>query len=235
MNKSVVIVIPTYNARDGIIDSILNIHSDQPKATIIIVDDNSPDGTASLVQSRFGKDKKVKLIVRNGKGGRGSAVIAGLQEGLKDKEAEYFVEMDADLCHDPKYITDLVKKCQKNDVVIASKYLRGSTITGLKLKRIVISRLMNMGARLLLQVPITDYSNGFRCYNRRVVEFITKQRLRSKGFVVLSEIVYLCYQKGFTFGEIPFNFEQVSSGESNLNLKEINEATLTLLRLRFGK
>jgi dolichol-phosphate mannosyltransferase len=98
-----------------------------------------------------------------------------------------------------------------------------------------MSKMMNKSARIILGVSITDYTNGYRCYNRRVVEYLVKQAFTSKGFVVLSEIVYRSHKKGFTFAEIPFDFKQVSTGSSNLNMKEVIEAILTLFRLRFIK
>jgi len=236
VTNSVYVVIPTYNAQETVVESIKGIKSFVPAATVIIVDDNSPDGTATKAILEFQKNKTIKVLVRQYKQGRGSAVVAGFKEGLKDKHSQYFIEMDADLCHDPKYIPKLVEKCHKADIVIASKYLRGSTIKGLSLKRKIISRFMNIGAKIILRVPISDYSNGYRCYSRRAVEFICKRKLKSRGFVVLSEIAFACYQKGFSFAEIPFDFRQVSTNsKSNFSFNEMKEAFVTLLRLRFRK
>lgn len=233
--NTIAIIIPTYNARKEIVDSIYSIKKILPEALILIVDDSSPDGTSEIVKTTFQKDKHVKLLIRKGKGGRGSAVIDGFKEALKNKSFDYFIEMDADLCHNPKYIPEFIKKNKTADIIIASKYLPGSTIKGLTMKRKVMSKLMNFGARIILQVPITDYTNGYRCYNRKVVEFLVKQKFRSRGFVVLSEIVFRSYKKRFTFAEIPFDFKQVSQGATNLDFKEITEAILTLVRLRFEK
>ncbi len=227
------IIIPTYNASHEIIDLLDRIKKTVPKAIIFVVDDNSPDGTANLIIERYSKAKNIKVIQRKGKNGRGSAVLAGFKEALENKSLQYFIEMDADLCHDPKYIPKLITVGQKKDIVIASKYHPKSTIKGLTIKRLVMSKIMNKAARIILHVPITDYTNGYRCYNRRVIEYLIGQEFSSRGFVVLSEIVYICYKKGFSFSEIPFNFIQVSTGRTNLNLKEINEAIHTLIKLRF--
>jgi dolichol-phosphate mannosyltransferase len=235
MINNTVVIIPTYNAKEGILATIASIQKNLPYALVMIVDDNSPDKTADIVHSNYKKDKRVKVIVRNSKDGRGSAVIAGMKEMLKNRDIQYFIEMDADLCHDPKYIIPMIKKCKTVDMVIASKYLPESTIKGLNLKRKIMSRLMNLGARIILQVPITDYSNGFRCYKRDVVEFITRQNLQAKGFVLLSEIVYRVYKKGFTIAEIPFDFKTDNISASNMNKHEVKEAISTLLRLRFSK
>ena len=235
--SDIAIIIPTYNAAEGIAAEIEGIKRIVPQASIYIVDDSSPDKTAEIVNSTFAGDKRIKVLVRKGKLGRGSAVIAGFQEALKNKDIQYFIEMDADLCHDPKYIQEMIKTSRerKADIVIASKYHPQSTIAGLTFKRIFMSKLMNLSARLILQVPVSDYSNGYRCYNRKAVAFLARQRFTSCGFVVLSEIVYRSHKKGFTIAEIPFDFRQVSTGKTNLNFKEIKEAAITLLKLRFSK
>jgi len=234
MNNAVVII-PTYNEREGIVEAILSVKAKEPNAEIIVVDDNSPDGTAALVRSRFRKDKRVYVVVRKEKGGRGSAVIAGYKEGLKNKSAKFFIEMDADLCHDPKYIKQLVNTCKNADVVIASRYLPASRVTGWKVKRKVMSLAINTFAKIMLGIPISDYTNGYRCYSRKAVEFLCSQRLKSRGYVVLSEAAYRCYKKGMVFDEIAIDFLNVSFTKSNLNLQEIKEALFTILQLRFSK
>lgn len=233
IDTEIVIVIPTYNAREGIITTINTIKKDVPHAGIIVIDDNSPDKTAELVQSTFKKDKNISVYLRKEKGGRGSAVITGLREGLKDRKAKYFVEMDADLCHNPKYIKQMIAACKKADVIIASRYLPKSKIYGWNLKRKIMSFSINTFAKLLLHIPISDYTDGFRCYSRMAVEFICSYKIQSRGYIVLSEVAYLCYKRGFIFAEVPidFYFEEVT--KSNLNIKEVKEALITIIRLRF--
>lgn len=233
MKSEILIVIPTYNARDGIIENIKKIQSYIPQAHILIVDDNSPDKTAKIVNSSFGNDKRISVVVRKQKGGRGSAVIAGFKEGLKNKHFHYFIEMDADLCHNPKYIRQLITKCKKADVVIASRYLPKSRIYGWNIKRKLMSFSINTYAKLFLRIPISDYTDGFRCYSRKAIDFICSHEIKSRGYIVLSEVAYLCYKNGFTFREIPidFHFKQVT--KSNLNMNEVKEAMQTIMRLRF--
>lgn len=235
MTNNSVVIIPTYNAREGIVTTIKKIRKILSHIRIFIVDDNSPDKTAEIVKSAFEKDENIQVLIRKEKGGRGSAVLHGFKEGLKDKKMEYFIEMDADLCHDPKYITQMIEMSNNADMVIASKYLPQSTIAHLTPRRKLMSRLMNIAARIILQVPITDYSNGFRCYRRKVVEYLVKQNFTSKGFVVLSEIVYKAHKKGFSIAEIPFDFNQQHIMTSNFSINEVREAVVTLLRLRFTK
>lgn len=231
MNSEIAIIIPTYNARECIISNILKVKDKAPSACIIIVDDSSPDGTASLIQSNFINDKKVQVIIRKNKGGRGSAVLAGLKDALKNKKLKYFIEMDADLCHNPKYIKTLVEKCVNADIVIASRYLPSSRITGWNFKRRLMSFSINTLAKLLLRIPISDYTDGFRCYSRKAVEFITNGQVKSQGYIVLSEIAYILYKSGFIFAQVPIDFHFKSVSKSNLNHKEVREAIFTLIRL----
>jgi dolichol-phosphate mannosyltransferase len=233
--KSIGIVIPTYNARESIIDSIQKIRKEVPDSIILIVDDNSPDKTADVITKKFGKDTSVQLLKRSGKGGRGSAVIAGLKELYKDKSIFYFVEMDADLCHNPIYIKQLVEKCVNADVVIASRYLPESRIYGWNIKRKLMSFSINAYAKLLLHIPISDYTDGFRSYSRKAVAIITTHNVQSRGYIVLSETAYICYKKGLKFDEVPIDFYFKSVTKSNLNMKEVKEALVTIIKLRFSK
>lgn len=226
------VIIPTYNAKTTITKVIKEVLQFVPNAIILVIDDNSPDKTADIVKNYFSKEKRVKLIVRRKKGGRGSAVIAGFKETLRDENIKFLVEMDADLCHDPKYIPIMIEKAKRYDVVIASKYLKGSKIIGLPLKRIIFSKIVNFFIKLMLRVPITDYTNGFRCYRKEVLEKIDFNAIQSKGFIVLSEIAYAIHRKHFRFGEIPFIFKFEEKNPSNLNFYEIKEAFFTILRLK---
>jgi len=231
MIPQIAIIIPTYNAKNSITRAISGIFKKAKNAIIIVVDDNSPDGTAQLIKKSFPFSRKITLIVRKNKGGRGSAVLDGFKQGLKNKSVQFFIEMDSDLCHDPRYIPLLVKKCAKFDVAIASKYLKKSRIKGLSYKRKIFSRIANFYLRQTLKIPITDYTNGYRCYRRIVLEKINLRTIRSKGFITLSEIAYRIYRKGFSFGEISFNFKHYNAEKSNFNIKEVIEALLTTFRL----
>ncbi len=234
MSEDIIIVIPTYNAKEGIVKNINKILSFVPKTIIIVVDDNSPDQTAIIIKENFKNNKQVKVLIRSKKGGRGSAVIAGFKEGLKIKSAKYFLEMDADLCHNPKYIKDMVEKCRRADVVVASRYLPKSNIYGWNLKRKLMSFSINAFAKFLLNIPISDYTNGFRCYSKKAVAFICTHNIKSRGYIVLSEIAYICYKKGLIFSEVPIDFYFKEITKSNLNLTEVKEAFFTIIRLRFS-
>lgn len=232
MKKSVV-VIPTYNSIKSIRKLLNEILKYLPETKIIVVDDNSPDGTATEIKNNFIKNKRVILIVRKKKEGRGSAVIEGFREGLKDNSIKLLIEMDSDFAHNPKDLNRLIEKANTSDVIVASRYLLKSQIIKWKLKRRIISRVANLWVRFLLGFKLTDNTNGFRCYNRHALEKINFDLISAKGFIVLTEIAYQIYKEDFKFGEIPIDFKPVDLNKSNLNMKEIKEAFFTVLRLRF--
>ena len=234
MQKSVV-VIPTYKSKKTIKKLVKKVLRHLPKTKIVIVDDSSPDGTANEIKKYFAKDRRITLIVREKKGGRGSAVIEGFREGLKDRTIEFFIEMDSDFAHKPNDLPRLIDKTQAYDTVVASKYHLHSHIIKWSLKRRLISRFANLWIKLMLGISLTDNTNGFRCYKRHVLEAVDFNSISSKGFIVLTEIAYQIYKKGFSFGEIPIDFIPVDLNRSNLNLKEIREAFFTVLRLRLFK
>lgn len=231
MKKSV-IVIPTYNSKKSIKNFLRKVLKHAPSAKLIVVDDNSPDGTAKEIKKYFSKNRQITLIVRKRKEGRGSAVIQGFKEGLKNKSIKLFIEMDSDFAHNPSDLPKIIKKTKSHDVVVASRYRLHSHIIKWSLKRRLISRFANLWIKFMLGVSLTDNTNGFRCYSRRVIEAINFDIISAKGFIVLTEIAYQIYKKGFSFGEIPINFTPVDLNKSNLNIKEIREAFLTVLRLK---
>ncbi|MBI5044731.1 MAG: polyprenol monophosphomannose synthase [Candidatus Levybacteria bacterium] len=236
MIKNAAIIIPTYNAKQHIKKTIDDIFSISPFLNIFVVDDNSPDNTSSEVKLLIKKYKRLQLINRSKKDGRGSAVLEGFRQAKNNKDILYFIEMDADLCHNPEYIPQMIKKCEKSDVVIASRYLPSSRIIGWTIKRKIMSFSMNLFARICLGIPITDYTDGFRCYSRRAVELILSRKISSKGYVVLSEIAYVCYRNNMKFSEIPIDFYFDSTLKSNLDIGVIKEAVKTLILLRiYGK
>jgi dolichol-phosphate mannosyltransferase len=233
--KDIGIIIPTYNARNSIVDSIRKIKKTIPDCTLLIVDDNSPDKTAELIKRTFVSDKSIAVLDRPAKGGRGSAVLAGLKHLYANKHINYFIEMDADLCHNPKYIKPMVQKAANADLVIASRYLPDSRIFGWNIKRKLMSFSINTFAKMVLKIPISDYTDGFRCYTRKAVAIISRHKVQSRGYIVLSETAFICYKKGLVFDEIPIDFYFQTVTKSNLNIKEVKEALQTILRLRFAK
>jgi len=230
--KHVAVIIPTYNAAQLICKTIDKVLATIPQAKVIVVDDNSPDKTSAIVKKYFKTNLQVIVVDRMAKDGRGSAVRKGFDVASKDKNIEYFIEMDGDLCHDPQLLKQMVEKCYRNDVVIASRYLPESKIIGWNFKRKFLSRLINTFAKMILRIPVTDYTDGYRCYSKKAILFLQKYTLISKGFIVLSEMLYICYKNKLSIVEIPVVFQPVDLQKSNLTRKEMKESIITLCRLR---
>jgi dolichol-phosphate mannosyltransferase len=233
MHKTL-ITIPTFNEAENIgrlVESLLAIRDN---IDVLVVDDSSPDGTAEIVESLIPKYiDRLFVLRRQKKNGRGQAVLDGFRFGLT-KNYALFIEMDADLSHNPGEIPSLLGKMEEGyDMVLGSRYLPGSEIHGWSKKRRIFSRCANFYARHMLRVPISDYTNGYRCYARSAVEVLDMENIESKGYVVLSEVAYQLHTKGKRIGEVPTVFLNRVRGTSNLTWNEIQEAFLSVMRIRW--
>ena len=227
------IIIPTYNEKDNIRKLIQTIFGISKDITIIVVDDNSPDKTGEIADAIKKKYPKLKVIHRTKKNGRGGACIEGFKQALKEG-SEYIFEMDADFSHDPIDIPRLLTKVLEGyDMVIGSRYLKGSKILNWGLKRTIFSRFANIYARAILGIPIHDYTNGYRCYTREALEAIDFDKIEAAGYIVLSEMSYQLHKKGLKIGEIPITFVNRKRGISNLSKHEITSAFTSVIRLRW--
>ena len=227
------IVIPTFNEADNIarlIEALLKI---APEAWIVVVDDASPDGTGAAADAMAGRFPRVEVIHRKGKGGRGSACMAGFRHALKKPEVSVFIEMNADFSHDPAELAETVAALGEADLVVRSRYLPQSRILNWPPSRRVFSKLSNIFARVLLGMPLTDYTNGYRAYTRAAVSAIEFDKIVSAGYIVLSVTALQLFRKGFRLAELPSVFVNRKRGESNLTRREIAGALLGVLRLRF--
>jgi dolichol-phosphate mannosyltransferase len=230
--ESILIVIPSYNEKENIENLINEILKQNNKIDLLVVDDNSPDGTSEIVSKHKKLNKRVFLITRNKKDGRGGAVLDGFQFGLKsNKKYEYFFEMDADFSHAPNEIGDLLEKIDQYDMVIGSRYLRKSKIVGWPINRRIFSKLANIYARVLLRIPISDYTNGYRLYRKEVLERLNFKAIKKSGYIVLSEVAFQVHLAGFRIGEVPTLFVNRQRGISNLTLSEVLSAFHSVLRL----
>ncbi|OGS17878.1 MAG: hypothetical protein A2219_01720 [Elusimicrobia bacterium RIFOXYA2_FULL_50_26] len=214
------VIIPTYNEAENIGRVIPAMRLATPQATILVVDDNSPDGTARIVEKLSAADHLVKLVAREKKKGRGSAVLEGIAFGINNG-FDLIAEMDADLSHDPADFPKLIEKTKEADVVIGSRYIAGSSIINWPAGRKILSACANRYIRMNLGLPINDCTNGYRVYSRAAAETIIKTGLRTSGHIALSEIAYILFMAGFTFGEIPVTFVNRKYGRSTTNFHEI--------------
>ncbi len=234
IDESTVIVIPSYNENKNLKILTKKIWRLYPFAKIIIVDDSGREENAKL-KKILPLRKNLKLISRLGKLGRGSAVVTGLREGLKDQTARYFFEMDADLAHDPSEMSQFTARAVNCDMVVGSRYLNKSRIIKWPLYRLIQSRVINFILRYWLGLKLTDYTNGYRMYRRRAVEFLVKTPLRETGFISLSEIAYRLKQNGYKIGEVPISFTDRTYGKSNADVKELLRSLVGAIRIRMGE
>ena len=228
------VVIPTYNERENIIPLIERVLA-LPRFRVLVVDDNSPDGTGALVAAQALHEPRVGLLARAGKLGLGSAYVAGFRRALAEG-AQFIYEMDADFSHDPAYLPTLLEAAETHyDLVLGSRYVPGGGTTDWGLVRKLISRGGNVYAGVILGLPVHDATGGFRCYRRSVLETIDLDAIRSTGYGFQVEMVYRAIQAGFRVGEIPIIFPDRRVGKSKMSRKIVAEALVNVVRLRIGR
>lgn len=226
------VVIPTYNEQENIGALIPQIIAD-PRFNVLVVDDNSPDGTGQVVAALAQTCDQVKLIVRPGKLGLGTAYVAGFKHALADG-AQFIFEMDADFSHNPSYLPLLLAAAETSyDVALGSRYVPGGGTTDWGLVRRAISRGGSLYARTILGLSVKDCTGGFRCYRRQVLESIDLDTVRSNGYSFQIEMLYRAWQNNFRIGEIPIVFPDRRVGASKMSRQIVLEAMLMVWRMRF--
>ncbi len=227
------IIIPTYNEAENLRPLLEAIFSFVATTDILIVDDNSPDGTGELADSIALEDSRVHVLHRPGKLGLGTAYIAGFKYAIAhDYDAAF--EMDADFSHDPRYLPDFLTAIEHADLVIGSRYVHGGGTPNWSLVRRFISGGGNIFARFLLGIPVRDCTAGYRCYRREVLESIDLDAIQSQGYAFQVELAYYVKQLGFRSAEIPIIFRDRVVGKSKMSRKIFMEAFTYVLRTRFG-
>ena len=229
-----VIIIPTYNEKKNIKILLNKIFNILQNIRVLIIDD-TPN---QELKSEIVEFKNVTYIHREGKKGRGSAVLTGMNHALQNYDFTYLIEMDADLSHNPNEVPDNLAFCLKNkiDLLVSSRYLKESKIINWPLKRKILSYLANFLAKNILKVPIQDYTNGFRIYSKKSSEYVVKNCGKvGDGFIILSEILVHLYYSGFNIQERSTVFVDRVRGNSNVNLIEIIRSLLGLLKIYFLK
>jgi len=231
----VLIVIPTFNECENIRQLVDSIFALKAELDVLVVDDNSPDHTGDVVRSlqqTYGEDRLHLIVRKSGKAGRGSACIEGFKFA-RDSGYSTTIEMDADLSHDPRDIARLLQELREGaDVVVASKYLAESRMIGWPLKRRLLSMAANRYVRLMLRLPISDCTNGFRCYGPRALKLLPDFPIDGSGFTVIPQTTYLLARSGMHIVEIPSVCTNRRYGTSNLGLHEIIESFFGILSIR---
>jgi dolichol-phosphate mannosyltransferase len=219
----VYIIIPTYNEAENlesIVERVLSLH---PMFNIIVVDDNSPDGTGEIADDLSKKDHRIHAIHRPNKAGLGTAYIKGFKEALA-KGADLIFEMDADFSHDPKYLQDFMEASKRADLVIGSRYVNGVRVEGWRFRRLLLSKFANMYVSYVMVRPVWDFTAGFRCYRRKVLESMDLDNVKSDGYAFQIEMTYLTFKNGFKVLEIPIIFREREHGYSKISRKVVWEA-----------
>ena len=228
------IIIPTYNEIDNLRPLLEQIFAYAPTTDVLIVDDNSPDGTGTLADEIHGENPRVQVMHRAGKLGLGTAYLAGFKYAIEQGYDAAF-EMDADFSHDPRYLPDFLKKIEDADLVIGSRYITGGATPNWSFMRRFISGGGNIYTRLLLGTKIHDWTAGYRCYRRRVLESIGLDSIKSQGYAFQIEMAYRVARKGFKIVETPIVFMDRRVGKSKMSRKIFIEGFTYVLRARFGK
>jgi dolichol-phosphate mannosyltransferase len=230
----VVVIVPTYNERDNLSQIVAAVHQHLPIADLLIVDDNSPDGTGQLADELAARDPQVHVLHRPGKQGLGVAYIAGFRKVL-ESDYEYIFEMDCDFSHDPKYLPDLLAAAQKGaDLVLGSRYVEGGGTVNWGLGRQFISRGGSLYARSVLGVSVRDLTGGFKCFRRRVLEAFDLASVSAQGYGFQIEMTYRTLKQGFRVVEVPIVFVDRRVGQSKMSKKIFAEALTLVWRLRLG-
>lgn len=226
----IAVTICTYNERENVRTLIPAIREALPHADILIVDDNSPDGTAAEVSAFAAADPQIHLLLRQQKAGLGAATLAGFQ-WVMDHGYDYLINMDADWSHPPAVLPALVDGMHDADVVIASRYVRGGGVQNWAPHRYVMSWGVNVYSRLLLGLRTRDCSGAYRCYRVAKLREIDFGRFRSRGYAFQEEVLYRCRAVACRFREIPFIFVDRVIGQSKINVREVIRALLDIARL----
>lgn len=215
------IVVPTYNEKENLpilIESLFEL--DVQDLNVLIVDDNSPDGTGKIADEIHERiPDEVSVIHRKGKLGLGTAYIAGFKYCL-ERGADQIVQMDADFSHNPEKVTELIDRLKEYDMVLGSRYVSGGSLDkNWSFWRKRLSSFGNLYARLILRMPIKDVTGGFRAWKRRTLEGIPLDRIKSQGYAFQIELAYITHLKGYSISEVPIYFADRSRGDSKMSLK----------------
>lgn len=233
MTERTLVIIPTYNERDNIGPLIELVLQQAEALDMLVVDDNSPDGTAAIVEKICQSNPRVSLHKRAGKLGLGTAYIEGFKWGLA-RGYEFFIEMDADFSHDPREIPNFLRSAQEADLVLGSRYLHGIRVVNWPLSRLVLSKGASYYVRIITGLPVTDPTGGFKCFRRRVLEAIELDRVRSNGYAFQIEMTYKAWMNGFRVREIPITFTDRYAGQSKMSGRIVREALWMVWAIAFS-
>ncbi len=231
MSEKSLIIIPTYNELENIRRMIPDILGRYDNVDVLVVDDNSPDGTGVFVEQLTRESEHVKLIKRPGKMGLGTAYIEGFKYALQNGY-DYIFEMDADFSHDPKEIKNFMDAIKDHDLVLGSRYKTGVNVVNWPMRRLMLSYFANSYTRFITGLPVRDATGGFKCFRRKVLESIDLDSIKSNGYAFQIEMTFKAFKKGFRIIEIPIIFIDRFHGKSKMSKKIVREAVFMVWKLR---
>lgn len=229
----IVVVIPTYNERENIIRLIPEVLAQDAGVHVLIVDDNSPDGTGDAVAVMADGNQRIHLLRRDAKKGLGSAYREGFSAALSIG-ATLILEMDADFSHDPRSIPALVAALESYDLVIGSRYLHGVSVVNWPIRRLMLSYCATLYTRLITGLLLSDCTSGFKGFRREVLESFDMDTIKSDGYSFQIEMNFRCMEKGFRMGEVPIIFIDRHAGTSKMSKKIVREAVIMVWKLKIG-
>lgn len=230
----ILIILPTYNEKENLKKLAGEILRMTDTTDILVIDDNSPDGTGEIADGLARNNSRVKVIHREGKLGLGTAYYAGFQYGSKNKY-DLMITMDCDFSHPPKYLPIMIKAAENNDMVIGSRYIKGGGIEGWPVHRKLLSSTANFLVHSFLRLKSHDCTSGLRCYRRELLERLPLDKIKSSGYSYLVEILFYAQKAGAKIKEVPFVFADRVAGASKISKKEIFNSIKTIARLALTK
>ena len=232
-NKKALIIIPTYDELENLPKLLPEVLSKDEIIDVLIVDDNSPDGTADWVENEMKNNPRVKLIKREKKMGLGTAYIAGFKYALENNY-DYIFEMDADFSHDPDEIQNFLNEIKTCDLVLGSRYKEGVNVVNWPMRRLMLSLFANMYTRVITGLPVRDATSGFKCFRKEVLQAIDLDSVKSNGYAFQIEMTFKAWKKGFKIKELSIVFTDRVKGTSKMSKKIVREAIVMVWKLRFA-
>ena len=231
MPERALVIVPTYNERGNLPLIVPQILEQDVRLHVLVVDDNSPDGTGAIAAELAASNPRVHVLHRDAKAGLGKAYVAGFRWAL-ERGYDFIIEMDADFSHDPKHLPHLLRAIEDADLVIGSRYRDGVNVINWPISRLLLSLGANQYARWVTGLPLTDSTGGFKCFRRRVLEVLELERVRSNGYSFQIEMSFRAWKKGFRLREIPIVFTDRVEGQSKMNKRIVREAIWMVWWLR---
>ncbi len=235
MAERLLVILPTFNESENLPKIVPRILEQDPRLEILVVDDNSPDGTGRLATDLAGLNPRVHVHHRTQKQGLGRAYLAGFAWGL-ERDYDRLFEMDADFSHDPRFLVDLIKAVDDGaDLAIGSRYKTGVNVINWPMSRLLLSFFASVYARSFTGLPLTDLTAGFKCFRRAVLLAIPLERVRSNGYAFQIEMSFRAWRKGFKLVEVPIVFTDRTEGRSKMNRAIVREAVWVVWWLRLSR